>query len=178
MQATGANQPLYKTAIQNGLPVVRFDGVDDFVAVDFSLGQPTTVFVVAKFLDTALDTLIDGFAGANVNKRRLYRNASTTYTLFAGSGGPVSAATTPEAFHSIGAVFNGASSEIRIDGGSAATGNPGAGASTGITVGAVAGAASDWANADIAEVLLYNTALSTTDRQSVESYLRGRWNTP
>lgn len=39
-QATGANQPVYKTAIVNGKPVVRFDGANDFLQASFTLSQP------------------------------------------------------------------------------------------------------------------------------------------
>src|ERR671913_280317 len=32
-QATGTAQPSYQTAVQNGLPVVRFDGTSDFLSL-------------------------------------------------------------------------------------------------------------------------------------------------
>ncbi len=50
VQATGAAKPTYKTAIVNGLPVVRFDGVDDYLrhtaGGDFVTGTTLTVAVV------------------------------------------------------------------------------------------------------------------------------------
>lgn len=53
-QATGALQPLNKTNILNGLAVVRFDGVDDFMALGAALTallqdlSNGTVFIVAR----------------------------------------------------------------------------------------------------------------------------------
>jgi hypothetical protein len=49
-QVTGANQPLYKTGILNGLPVVRFDGTDDFMTVAGITNNTATrtLFLVAR----------------------------------------------------------------------------------------------------------------------------------
>lgn len=50
-QATGTNQPVYKTNIQNGLPAVLFDGTDDYleIAADASLQFAAySVFVLVK----------------------------------------------------------------------------------------------------------------------------------
>jgi hypothetical protein len=47
-QAVGAAQPLYKTNIINGLPVVRFDGVDDRLqSIGLTARTARTAFVVA-----------------------------------------------------------------------------------------------------------------------------------
>src|SRR4051812_40492914 len=50
-QATAAQKPTFKTGIQNGLPVYRFDGVDDNMATAAwtALSQPTTIFFVASY---------------------------------------------------------------------------------------------------------------------------------
>ena len=51
-QATATNRPLYKTNIVNGKPVVRFDGVDnyltfgDLAALDFGTGGFSLYIVI------------------------------------------------------------------------------------------------------------------------------------
>jgi hypothetical protein len=35
-----------------------------------------------------------------------------------------------------------------------------------------------FASTNIGEILFYNSALSTTDRQAVELYLKNKWGTP
>src|SRR5687767_7057806 len=48
-QATGAAKPIYKTGIVNGKPVVRFDGVDDFLGLtSLPAGAAKTLIIVAK----------------------------------------------------------------------------------------------------------------------------------
>ena len=70
-QATGSKQPLYKTNILNGFPVLRFDGIDDFMSVS-SMGALTnhSVFVVAK--DSAEDWGVLGGPTGNPQIRRGY----------------------------------------------------------------------------------------------------------
>lgn len=57
-QATGAAQPTYIANGVNYLPVVRFDGVDDYLRYSGSspIGIPSrTVFVVMKWIDPTMD---------------------------------------------------------------------------------------------------------------------------
>lgn len=57
-QATGSKKPLYKTAILNGKPVVRFDGSDDILVragASILSGQSGSLFVVGKFNATSFD---------------------------------------------------------------------------------------------------------------------------
>lgn len=52
-QATSANRPILKTAVQNGRNGIRFDGSNDFMATaSFAHSVPITVFLVCKRLST------------------------------------------------------------------------------------------------------------------------------
>lgn len=47
-QGVAAKKPVYKEAIQNGLPVVRFDGVDDYLYLDIAdVETDFTLFITA-----------------------------------------------------------------------------------------------------------------------------------
>ena len=49
-EGTGANQPLFVANVFNGLPTMRFDGINDRLATDgtFAVGSNVTMFVVSK----------------------------------------------------------------------------------------------------------------------------------
>lgn len=176
-QATGSLQPLYKAAIQNGQPVVRFDGTDDVLTATFTLNQTVHLFAVLVFRIAYAGNAIAVCGNNASNNGSLFRTSSTDVSLFAGSTG-CAVTTTPQAWHSYSGLFNGVSSENRVDGGTASTGNAGVNAFAGLTAGAGTGGAPQPAAADIGEILAYSPSLNAADRQSVESYLRAKWGTP
>ena len=181
LQATGANQPLYTAAILNGKPVVRFDGVNDTLkATAFTLVQPEHVFIVIRWRSAAgaVEANNFGMDGNAANGGALYE-ASNSSNVAATAGAALAASPTGGAtvWHSYSVLFNGASSELRTDGGAAVSGNLGANNLGGLTLGARADAAGP-ADVDVAEVIIYASVLSTSDRQAVEGYLRTKWGTP
>lgn len=191
-QGVGANQPTYKTAIVNGLPVVRFAGAggastfNSLVFATFPAFTQQTVFIVVKVVsDPGLDASrsglwIMGVAGA----------ANNTHYPF-----------------SDGIIYDDAGSTVRKT-----TVNPTPSLSSAFRTYCVRSAPSDWQtfldgsqlfstgtntvgqpaaptlgrsfdvspsipalNGDIAEFLVYDSALSATDRLAVESYLRVKY---
>lgn len=170
-QATAGKKPTYKTAIVNGLAVVRFDGVDDAMhTAAFTLNQPLHYFLAVKLVTDPGGT--DCYFDGNTADSVLLYNAATigTVRMYAGSAGPTKTSVTWTNFRVLSAKYNGASSELSIDGDTAATGNTGAQNAGGVTLGARQ-TDSAGANADIAEVLVYPSALSTPDKDAVETYL-------
>jgi len=171
-------RPAYKTAILNGQPVVRFDGVDDALAVAFTLPQPVHLFIVAQYRMFVADaTVIDG---NQVNTMRLYRTAATTIKQYAGVVGPA-LTTTPAAWHIYTCLFSGAASELRAESDSPVTGNVGTASGGGVTIGATGlsgGNRFSFGAVDVAEVVVYSAALSTSDRRGVEAYLGTKYGIP
>src|SRR3972149_237298 len=174
-QATAANKPTYKTAILNGLPIVRFDGVDDQLTTPsypVALPYPYTVLIVFK------NTI---FKDYNVicndltthNAQGLHGNSANIY-LYNGSAALVGITTS--AFKLLYIEWNGANSKYAVNG-AALSGpvDPGTLRPTlsGLSIGAetffypLAG--------DIAEVLVYNSALSTANKAALETYLNSKW---
>jgi len=140
-QATGANQPLYKTAIKGGCPVVRFDGTNDVLTTAaFTLNQPSTMFVVYVVNDNNNRTAIDALAA---NTRRIFSFPSggaqfSFVTMFAGTL-QTNTAIARGNWVVVRATFNGASSRLSVNG-IATTVSPGSSAASGITIGDQGGA--------------------------------------
>lgn len=176
-QGTGANQPTYTTAMQNGLAVVRFDGTNHVLAVT-SLGLAAQPYSVAAAVS---------FGGALSADERLWSSRTPTdnslmRALSGGNfeiwgGGSVqgyAAATT--GWHVHVAAWNGASSSGALDGTNTALATPGAGApTTGIHIGADSAGTGTLFSGDLGEMVWTNTALTLDDRQRLEGHLAWTW---
>lgn len=180
VQATGANQPLYKAAIQNGLPGVLFDGSNDFMdAAGINVSQPDTIIVaVRSLITTSGHNVFDGITQPSGRQSiECGANATTNWGMFASADAASTTATNTSA-HVLAAIFNAASSQLFLDGAALTLGgSPGPNPLTGLRIGTFVSGAGQW-NGYIFEILVYSGALSATDRQSVESYLKAKWGTP
>jgi hypothetical protein len=179
-QATGANQPILKTSILGGKPVIRFDGANDYLqtATFSSSLSSSTIFAVGK-VGTADQTqfVFDGIDST-------HRNAVLHYSTFEGGAGAnkldqfagteVFGTSTNGVFAEISAVFNGASSATYIDGSLVISGDVGSQSLSGLTVAARYTAANFLAG-DLAEIIVYDSALSTANRKNVEQYLASKY---
>ena len=190
-QTTVASQPILKTAIQNGKNIIRFDGTDDILrrsgAFVHAQGA-ATIFVVVSANAGANDRLI--IEGRTANTTSLYMPiTSSSATLFAVLY-RLDNATIPLNNVNLGVAFNGTGFKLvcAVDSGTNFAGfiNKTATNNQNYTRGTVTldtFAVGGWATSierdffpgDVAEVVIYNTALGTTDRQSVENYLYAKW---
>jgi hypothetical protein len=136
-----------------------------------TLAQPTTWFVVMDSDAAATQQhLIDG----NTNRNTLYIFTDTKFHLFAGSD--VAGAASDTNSHVLCGVFNGASSNLRVDGGAGTSGAAGAqGVSTILRIGCESGAASGFMDGRIAEIIGYDSALSVANINLVGNYLGTKW---
>jgi hypothetical protein len=222
-QGTSGSRPTRKTAIQNSLAVLRFDG-GDFVSMPSSAATfkfihdgDSTVFVVFKAGTTANpDTLyflmsnnisegsVDGKTGFFLRwDDRTSANADLTDSLvhvvsnngqvrfvgIAKNGFPANTFALATVRGDIANATIDSRSQIRRNGGSAitlltgdtnaGTAMPTANASDNFTIGDQSGSVKGGGlNGDIAEIIIYDTALSDTDRALVEAYLLSKWGIP
>lgn len=176
-----SSSPSNGTRTVNGLNVIDFvSGTNRIMAsANYSLSQPVTYFVVVVCdLATGTGTLnasvIRDPTGSQPSVLVYSSGAANTraWTYYAGSIRQGSAMDNNP--HVVTAIFNGASSGLWVDGSSVSTAGPGAGT---VTNGIQLGSSSSFDGA-IGEVLLYSSALGTSDREAVESYLRTKWGTP
>lgn len=178
-QATGANKPLYKIGIANGQPALLFDGSNDYLqSASFGAeAQPLTVYAVVKQLSTGagITHITDGIGVSN----RIALGTQVTGLPFMYSG-----STVIDGFEAIGtgvnlvsAVFNGASSSLRVNDIFHVAGSPGTNTLTGITVGANYVPGGYW-NGYIFEIIYFDGTLSADDDYAVRRALHAKYAIP
>jgi len=123
-QAAFEDRPQVKTV--NGRTVLLGDGVSDFLSGSCSLVQPLHIFIVGIGADSGtLQTMAGELDSAEV-----YIEESGTDAGYDAGGTAKQAAHTPGAWHLYEVFLNGASSYMKVDGASLATGDAG---SAGVT---------------------------------------------
>lgn len=171
-QATAGKRPTYRAGILNGLPVLEFDGTADCLrTAAVALNQPTHVLVAFRIVAfNASRYYWDGLAGDT----RAFLCANPTHRIYAGA---FLNGTTPTTgtWYVVETLFNGASSRYRLNEAAAATGNAGAAAASGLTLGSYGDGAQAFANIQVAELLLYSAALSDADVTLARDYLNGKY---
>lgn len=195
IQATGAKQPTFKTAIVGGRPVVRFDGVDDGLAsaasVDLSASTGLTVFVVMSATSGSDRAIAEMSTDTNgqTDSWILHRAASDKVGSYHKGVAPSvfestrTLTTTPRiAVATMDRTLSSAESTVWVDGDSAGsrfldgdiTGTFG---NRTVYMGARAGTSLFLAG-DVAEFGIYNRALSTGERTTLQNYLSAKYGIP
>ena len=192
-QATSASQPLWVDNVLNGKPVIRFDGSDDYLGSGQIIS--TTAFTVIAL------TYANRFGTDNVGNGVFYQGTgsddigthfcyghvpalSMERTIFGRVAGGTAVAAANDAvstntWHIIGMnVVGDGTVNFSVDGvehtaSGAGTGTPANNANIGYWY-AVTDSAR-YFQGDIAEILVYNTALTAEERQSIEQYLTDKW---
>jgi hypothetical protein len=180
-QATSTKRPLYKTAVQNGLPVMRFDGVDDYLQATFTLNQPTQLFVVYKIRTPSNGVIdFDGAIGLTALREDTVGGLSVI-SVFGYEGIVYQGGVADGSFHLIEVVWDqvsGFNSSISMDGGPPDIGNAGSNTSPGgVTMGAYNGGTLN-AEIDVAEYILYSPPIAVGNAVLVMTYLKDKWATP
>ena len=183
-QATVAHKPTYKTAILNGLPVVRFDGSDDHLEVNNAVGpvKEHTLFAVAT---------TGGAAGLNILIGRNYTTSQGLTFLFSANNqqyraGPPWVALTSFCAGSVAwnvnsYLYDGRVMQLFCNGRSPRSANQSAAMSYHANDDWAVGAsvsADAFANnftGDIAEIILYSIALAPHQMRGIEMYLGNKW---
>lgn len=178
--AAGAARPTYKVNIQNDLAVVRFDGAATFMTTaDISVTQPNSIYVVAKQTSTA--TMGTFFDGTSTNPRQTLRceSGSGVISIYGGTAVRSGTINRSAAFRVFSLIVTGGNgigyAELLSDTGAA--GSIGTQAIGPVSLGAYspAGVGQLFLNGDIAEVLVYDTAVSVANHEIIEDYLRQKW---
>jgi len=170
LMSLGTNQPTLlpiDTNLGSGSSLV-FAGGQKMNSAALTIAQPNTIIVVGRV------TTLSGNPGIiddQTNRQLGYLPGGTTYAMDAGA--TVSGGVTDTARHAWAWVFNGATSKLYIDATAAPvlSGNAGAGSGTG---GLIIGTQSTgFMTGEIAEVIVYSRALSTTELDKIFTYASG-----
>jgi hypothetical protein len=187
-QATTANQPAIVTGALNGRQVRRFDGVNDFLdcngvaSVLAGNDLPISFFIVAKSnVTTGFGRVIGGHsAGTDSHFFRL-GNAFRYVRQAGGVGKPADGATANTSYNIHAVVCSGTTATNATNGTVFASNVdvdvPSLSAINSARIGAD-GAALSNLNGDIAEILVFPTALSTENRRRIEGYLSSKYAIP
>ena len=195
--ASSTDRPTYKTSILNGLPVVRFNGTDHYLAlgaVDASRNvSGSTIYAVLQTDVTAATFRcwwFTGIAGSTSSARTLANLSSVARiggrTLDSDSFASVSVTTNVPVSSWVlhGGVFDNANGTMAqfvqaSANGTASLGSSGTTsntASSAVMIGTNGNASSTaFFDGDIAEIVFAHQALGTTDREKLEGYLAHKW---
>jgi len=170
---TAGNAPTFKTGVINGSPVVRFDGVNDFLNVDFGAteSQPNHIFILAQKRTSGNNDSEPVFDGFSTDHLIRSENDGPFWNLFAGGNPDDGLDDTNVNIFSV--LFDGANSEMRINGTVEISADAGTSGLDGVTLGANR-AANQFGDYDIGEVLVYPQDKSSIVGD-VESYLGEKW---
>ena len=183
VQGTASNQPTYVTAAQNGKNVVRLDGSNDFLqnSTNTIVGgsNARTVFVACKNTDNSGITYPFGLGtrantgggqifliSSEIGTRVSFGNIIWSTSLYS-SAGIITIQTNGTNVNQLLGWLNG--SALSVSSTNGATLNTQVGYMIGDSI-----QSSTW-NGDVMEVLVYDSNLSTANRESVESYLSAKW---
>lgn len=185
-QATLNNRPLLKTAIQNGKNILRFDGSNDVFLATISASSPRTTFAVAKIASTTAawrGLWVFNGSGTTGSVIFIFQQAGNTNDKLAGGravgGYEISYSIAPGTNFFVGSQINTltkVSGRLNKSSAGSLTHSSlsiGAGNETRIGAGRVVGS-ENWYG-DIAEIISYNSELTTSDIESVENYLSSKW---
>jgi hypothetical protein len=186
VQATGALQPLLKNNVANGLAVVRFDGADDEMRLAsgfFDFGDQWTLYIVAKLDSTggASQSLVDVSNGTNTNTRFILFVETNVMKMHGVGGSIVEVVGTDlrndkyaiHCAHCDGVTMSYFVNNVLV--GSIAYSGNNAQSASAYALGVVTDNASYRFKGDMAEVLIYNRALTGAERRRVNRVMGNKY---
>jgi hypothetical protein len=177
---TPSRQPFLVSGALNGLPVLRFNGAQSLILSPFVSPSRFTIFIVGKNSRTSESfSMILGPAGSGPNNQLRWENGSQALSVGTGNNLPVTQTTigNTRVNHALAVSYNGSTFSVYRDGSLVATRSF---ATTGPwTLGQIgAWFSSYFLIGDLAEILVYDRALTDSERNQTSAYLRSRYALP
>ena len=169
LQAVGLDQPSYDPATGG----VTFDGIRQFMkTAAFTLNQPETVYLVGRQVTwTNVDRIWDGDAN---NSMGLFQDGATPQVTMVAGLQVSNTDFSVGADHVIAAVYNSASSSLKVDNNPADTGNASTANGSGFHLG-TNGNETVFGNIIAYEVAIYSVAHDATTQAAIINGLMNKW---
>lgn len=176
-QLNFSNQPLFLDSTLNSLPVISFDGHNNFLQTVFEheFNQPNTFFILFNSQNTSVTSGI--FDGIETGFRNTFQWVSGGLRLTAGSASPFVSYNKSQPFNYITStiVFNESSSMIFENSVLKASGSVDSNPISGFQVGRRTAFNPQYFNGNIAEIIFYDSFLADSDRLAIENYLMNKY---
>lgn len=173
-QATGTLQPTVAASAVNGLPAVRFDATDDRMSATIPADSSVTIFIVAKLTGSTGNTYDLLTFNSNFSTARLGNTGGNWTWSQNQAAGNVTVGGPNTNWGVIALRFNSLSSaDAYFNGGAAVSFDPNDTFATQTSL--VLGSTSWPVNSDVAEVIVYDSALSNTDLDTVRNFLGAKY---
>jgi len=176
-QGTAGFRPTYQTGELNGLPVVRFDGTDNFLAsAALTIAQPMTVYSVVKRTGNTGAFNVVMTTGSTTYTWPGFTNSANTWYFYTGAAFQTQTAA-DNVWHYLTLVVpdGGANSTMRTDGTPATVQMDNQDLSNDPFVMGATNVPSLPLAGDIAEHIIYNDEHDATEISQVEDYLTAKW---
>lgn len=174
-QATAGAKPTVVAGGLNGLPVVRFDGSDDTLSAAGFTGIAAGYSLFAVVVPQATPDAYDALVASDDCWVMLAVGGTGGWGLYTSGDQPASAVLSAGTAYLLEVVTGGTGANYYSSGvadgtASGPTNNSGI---SGFNVGSQGSIR--FSQVDVGEIVVYDSALGTTDRQSVENYLLAKW---
>lgn len=188
-QATSANRPVVKLDAINNLQSIKFDGTNDSLKLPSGMANFTsgmTVFAIVKPAAVTAGARVFDFGNGAASHNVYLSLASTTsnavfvYNLASSSSLTAASSLTVGRFQLLEMVHNGSTTATLLTNGTQTAQGTVNGINNIVRTDnnlAKASGGSNFLNGELAEVLVYNRALSGTERAQVEAFLAAKWQT-
>lgn len=190
-QATTANRPTFNASIISGLPVVSFDGVNDYMQGNGFTVSNNTIFIVGIFYQQTVNNngIFSFFpsSGNDFNNNDgfaiTYKDNSATlkpkYERQVGTDVFLLESNTTAGVHLLSFNFGSGTGNIYIDGNTTFTDtfspiSPSIMPSS-YVIGGRPPVGGFYSRTDFAEIIIYSSKLSNADRAKVECYLKAKY---
>jgi hypothetical protein len=174
---SGSARPTYQTNELNGLPVVRFDGNNDLMLLTSPItsSSPISGFVVYKKRTTGV--IMVPLCGPTASFSPYFINEYSNGVMYVSSEGNYTEATIEHTSFicSSTVISAGPSFAVWFNGSTQSLAAPAPGGNLDSFDRIGARATSECSDGDIAEIIIYDSALSTTNRQAVENFLMTKY---